>query len=281
MSWNVANKNCLVTGANTGIGRVTALELARQGAKVILAGRSEERTRPVVEEIRAAGGVAEFLPLDLGQFASVRSCAETFLARGEPLHLLVANAGLAGTRGQTKDGFEIHFGTNHLGHFLFTCLLRKRLLEAGEARVVVVASRAHYRAKKIDFDAARLRTPSRTGLGEYAHSKLANVLFAAELGRRVKGTGVTTYSLHPGVVASDVWRNVPWPFRSLMKLGMITNEEGAKTTLHCALTPALANETGRYYDRSAEKRPSRVAEDATVAAELWRRSEEWCDCTWN
>ena len=280
MSWNVANKVCLITGANTGIGRVTAIELARSGAKLILAGRSEERTRPVLDEIRAAGGTADFLPLDLGEFASVRQCAEAFLARKEPLDLLILNAGLAGSRGLTRDGFEVHFGTNHLGHFLLTCLLRERLIESQPARIVVVSSRAHYRPKKLDFDAVKMTTPSVTGVAEYGVSKLANVLFAAELSRRLAGTGITTYSLHPGVVASDVWRRVPWPFRALMKLAMITNEEGARTTLHCATDPGLASETGRYYDRSAPKRPSRLADDAALAADLWRRSEAWCGCRW-
>jgi retinol dehydrogenase-12 len=281
MSWNVSGKVCLITGANTGIGRVTAVELARQGATVVLAGRSEERTLPVIEAIRGAGGNAEFLPLDLGSFASVRACADAFLASGRPLHLLIANAGLAGFRGLTEDGFEVHFGTNHLGHFLLTCLLRERLVASSPARVVVVASRAHYRASGIDFDAVRRETASVTGFAEYGVSKLANVLFAAELGRRLAGTGVTTYSLHPGVVASDVWRRVPWPFRSLMKLGMITNEEGAQTTLHCATAASLATETGLYYDRSAPKRPSRVARDEALQQNLWERSEAFCGCSWS
>ncbi|MBM4360445.1 MAG: SDR family NAD(P)-dependent oxidoreductase, partial [Deltaproteobacteria bacterium] len=151
MSWSVADKVCLITGANTGIGRVSAIELARQGANLVLAGRSEERTRPVQEEIRQLGGSAEFLPLDLGSLASVRAAASRFLESGRPLHLLIANAGLAGFRGLTDDGFEIHFGTNHLGHFLLTCLLRERLVASAPARVVVVASRAHYRARALDL----------------------------------------------------------------------------------------------------------------------------------
>jgi retinol dehydrogenase-12 len=279
MSWDVKDKVCLITGANTGIGRVTAVELAKAGAHVVLAGRSLERTQPVLDEIRAAGGRAEFIPLDLGSFASVRACAESFLEKNLPLHLLIANAGLAGFRGLTTDGFEVHFGTNHLGHFLLTCLLRERLIASQPARVILVASRAHYDPKRLDFDAVRSSTASVTGVHEYGVSKLANVLFAAELGRRLRGTGVTTYSLHPGVVASDVWRQVPWPLRSLMKLAMISNEDGAKTTLHCAVAPALTNETGLYYDKCAPKRPSRLAQDEKLADELWRRSETYCGCS--
>jgi NAD(P)-dependent dehydrogenase (short-subunit alcohol dehydrogenase family) len=127
----------------------------------------------------------------------------------------------------------------------------------------------------IDWDAVRRPTRTRTGLPEYGVSKLANVLFSAELGRRLAGSGVGTYSLHPGVVASDVWRTVPWPLRALMKLGMISTDEGARTSLYCATSPAVAEQTGLYYDRCAPRTPSTAARDPLLAAELWRRSEEW------
>lgn len=268
---------CIVTGANTGIGRVTARELARRGARVFLAGRSEERTAPVVEEIRRETGDdrAEFLPLDLADLASVRRCAEAFLARDLPLHVLVNNAGLAGARGTTKDGFEIAFGVNHVGHFLLTTLLLERLKAGAPARVVTVASKAHRQARGIDWEAVRRPTQSVTGLPEYAVSKLANVLFSAELGRRLDGSGVTTYSLHPGVIASDIWRKLPWGVRGLAKLFMKSVEEGARTTVWCATEPHLAEETGLYYEDCRVTKPSRVARDPELAAELWRRSEAW------
>ncbi|MSP25700.1 MAG: SDR family oxidoreductase [Myxococcales bacterium] len=280
MDDSLTGRSCLVTGANTGIGRVTAVELARRGAKVWLAGRSAERTMPVVEEIARAHGPerAEFLKLDLGSLASVRSAAETFLARGEPLHVLVNNAGLAGQRGITADGFELHLGTNHVGHFLFTLLLKSRLVESAPARVVTVASVAHYKARGIDLAEARKSTKTFVGMAEYQESKLANVLFSAELGRRLAGSGVTTYALHPGVVASDVWRRLPWPARQLAKLFMLTNEDGAKTSLHCATAPELATETGKYYDACREKTPSRQARDLDLARTLWEQTERWTDC---
>ena len=267
----------LVTGANAGIGRATAIELARRGARVFLASRSEAKTRAVVEEIARATPHAapEFLPLDLGDFASIRRCADDFLRRDTSLGLLVNNAGVAGQRGITKSGFELAFGINHVGHFLFTNLLLDRLRRSSAARIVTVASRAHYRAKAIDFEAIRRPTQSITGLHEYGVSKLANVLFSAELARRLEGTGVTTYALHPGVVASDIWRRVPPPFRWLIKLSMISPEEGAKTTLHCATSAAAAAESGLYYDKCQPKRPSTLARDANLASELWRRSEAW------
>jgi len=273
----LAGQVALVTGANTGIGRVTARELARRGAHVFIACRSAQRAQPVVDEIRAATGsdTVELLSLDLGDLASVRACAQAFLARDLPLHLLINNAGIAGAKGSSTSGFELAFGVNHVGHFLLTQLLLDCLKHSAPARIVTVSSQAHYRAPGIDWDAVRQPTRSATGLPEYGVSKLANALFSAELGRRLAGSGVSTYALHPGVVASDVWRSVPWPFRSLMKLAMISTEEGAATTLHCATSGDVAQETGLYYDKCRVKQPSRLAQDPALAAELWKRSEAW------
>ena len=188
-------KAALVTGANSGIGRVTAHALAMKGFHVFLACRSESKTRPVIERIAAESkgtARAEFLPLDLADLASVRSGAALFLKNNLPLPLLVCNAGLAGQKGVTKQGFELTFGVCHVGHFLLTQLLLERIKKSVPARIIVVASRAHYRAEGIDFAATRRRTESSTGIREYQYAKLANVLFAAELARRLQGTGVTT-----------------------------------------------------------------------------------------
>ena len=205
----------------------------------------------------------------------MRTAAAAFLARDLPLHVLVNNAGLAGQRGHTKSGFELAFGTNHVGHFLFTELLLEKLKASAPARIVNVASTAHYNAKGIDWEAVRKPTRSLTALDEYAVSKLANVLFTKELARRLAGTKVTTYALHPGVVATDVWRRVPIGLRGLAKLFMKSAEDGAKTTIYCATSPAVAAETGKYYDDVKEKRPSKQADDLVLAAELWTCSEAW------
>jgi NAD(P)-dependent dehydrogenase (short-subunit alcohol dehydrogenase family) len=275
---DLEGRTCVITGANTGIGLVTARELARRGARVVLACRSRDKTEPAITEIKRATGnsAVDFLALDLASLDQVRSAAAELLGRGHSIDLLIDNAGLAGQRGLTTDGFELHFGVNHLGHFLFTTLLLDRIKAAAPARIVVVASASHYQAKSgIDFDLVRRRTPSYVGTREYAVSKLANVLFAAELGRRLAGTGVTTYSLHPGVIASDIWRRVPFPARQIARAFMKTTEEGAQTSLWCATAPELAGETGKYYTDKAEKKPSRHARDPQLAAELWRRSEAW------
>ena len=274
---DISGRVALVTGANTGIGLVTARELARRGAHVFLACRSASHAQAALDAIRAASGnqKVEALALDLGDFASVRQCANAFLARGLPLHLLVNNAGLAGSRGFTASGFELAFGVNHMGHFLLTQLLLERLKASAPARIVTVASRAHTRTDGIDWNALRQPTRTRTAIHEYAVSKLANVWFSAELGRRLAGSGVTTYALHPGVVASDVWRSVPWPFRSLIKLRMISTEEGAKTSLYCATAPQCAGESGLYYDKCRVRPASSLGQDTALARELWQRSEAW------
>src|SRR5678816_600820 len=191
MSLDLADKTFVITGANTGIGKITARELARRGARIILACRSREKTQPVIEEIQRETGndKVELVELDLADLASVRRCAEELLARKLPIHGLINNAGLAGARGTTKDGFELTFGTNHLGHYLLTRLLLDRIKESGPARIINVASASHYQAKGIDWTALRKKTKSRTGMPEYSVSKLSNVLFTKELARRLQGTG--------------------------------------------------------------------------------------------
>jgi retinol dehydrogenase-12 len=270
---DLAGRFIVITGATSGIGRASAEKLAARGASVVLACRSEEKTRPVLDAIAATGGRAAFESLDLGDFDSVRACAARINALGRPIDVLLNNAGVAGQRGVTKDGFELHFGTNHLGHFLLTALLADTLRRAPRARIVNVASQANYQAKKgIDYEAIRKPTRSITGLPEYAVSKLANVLFTRELARRIGPSGIHSYALHPGVVASDAWRRVPWPIRPLMKLTMISNDEGAKTSLYCATSPEVADQDGRYYDDCREKAPNPIADDPQAATRLWEES---------
>ena len=266
----------MVTGGNTGIGRATVAELARRGGRVYAACRSPEKGRRTVADIVAATGneAVAFLPLDLADLASVRRCAEEFLALGEPLHVLINNAGVAGPRGVTGDGFELAFGVNHLGHFALTTALLDRLASSAPARVVTVASDSHYQARGVDFGAVRRPTASITGMPEYAVSKLCNVLFSAELARRAGGQGITTYALHPGVVASDIWRRVPWPIRPLIKRRMISPEEGARTSLYCATSGSVAAASGRFYDNSREREPSQVATPDLTRA-LWEHSQAW------
>ena len=274
---SLTGRVALITGANVGIGRVTAMELAGAGAQVVIAGRSLARTQPVLDAIRALPGAlpAQFVPVDLSSLQSVRAAADAFKALGQPLHLLINNAGVAGLRGQTQDGFEMMFGVNHLGHFLLTQQLLPLLQAADQARIVTVSSRAHRFTSGIDWEAVRRPTRSLTGVHEYAVSKLANLLFSAELARRLAGTGVSTYALHPGVVATEIWRAVPGWLRPLLRLrGMRTPEEGARTTLYCA-QQAPHSETGLYYADSHPLAPSEAGADSLLAQALWERSTEW------
>ncbi len=269
-------KVCVITGANTGIGRVTATEIAKRGARVLVATRSEEKTQAVLGDIAAAGGKAEWVALDLGDLASVRRATDEIAERVERIDVLVANAGIGGGRGTTKDGFESHFGTNHLGHFLFVTRLLPLLEKAGTSRVVLVSSKAHYGAERIDWDALRKPTASVSGMSEYAVSKTCNVLFARELARREKDHGVHTYAVHPGVIASDIWRRIPWPIRPLATMWMRSVQEGAQSSLHCAISPEAAGESGLYYDADCSRRDaSKLAQDDALAAELWGKSEAW------
>lgn len=279
MAQELAGKTFIITGANTGIGKISAKELARQGARVFLACRSESKTLPVIAEIKADTGndQVQFIALDLSDQASIRAAATKLLDTAPQIHGLINNAGLVAKRGSsTKDGYEMTFGTNHLGHYLFTRLLLDRLKTTPGARVVNVSSASHYRAKAIDFDALTRPTKTIVGLREYEVSKLANVLFTKELARQLEGSGVTVYAVHPGVVATDAWRRIPPPFRWMIKRFMITPEDGAKSTLVCATSPDLAKQTGRYYTAfGKEKEPNRVADDVDLAKRLWTKSAEW------
>ncbi len=276
---NLADKTFLITGANTGIGRANVLALAeRKAGRVIIAARSRERTEPVIAEMKAKNpeGVVDFVSLDLGSLAAVRKAADEVLEKDLTLDVLINNAGLAGLQGQTTDGFELAFGTNHIGHYLFTEKLLPLVKRAKQGRIVIVASRGHYRATSgIDFDAIRKPSATLSAFPEYCVSKLANVLHAKELARRLSGTAVTTYSLHPGGVASDIWKRRMGVFAILLRPFLITNEEGQKTQLHCSTSPDLGKETGLYYDKEKPKTPAPLASDVALQDELRARSDEW------
>ncbi len=265
---DLTGKRAVVTGSNTGIGEVTARELAAHGATVILACRNLEKAEAA--KSRMTGDV-HVHPLDLGSLEKVRESAQGLLDQDETIDILVNNAGLAGSRGLTDDGFELAFGVNHVGHFLFTVMLAPLITRADEPRIVTVASRAHYRAKGIPYDKVHERATTVTGMHEYEISKLANVMFSRSLDQKLEN--VKTYSLHPGVVASDIWRRLPWPLENIMKMFMITNEEGAETSLHCATNPGA--ESGLYWDKCKPKTPNKVALDDAKCEELWQASVEW------
>jgi NAD(P)-dependent dehydrogenase (short-subunit alcohol dehydrogenase family) len=259
----------LVTGPGSGIGRATAVGLGRAGFHVITAGRYPERIEPVIGEIEAAGGSAEYLELDLASPRSVREAARQVVASGRPVEVLVNNAGIGvNRRGVTEEGFEVHFAINHLGHFLLTRELASVIGQ--EARVVSLSSGMHHRADGMDL--TRVRRPTRgIGLKEYAISKLANVLFIRELAHR--RSEIHAYAVHPGLVRTRI---IPGPIRALTS-GMLTPEQGADTVLWCATSEDVGAESGHYYQQRTRVPPSQIAQDDDLARELWDRSDEWCD----
>jgi retinol dehydrogenase 12 len=272
----LVGRSYLVTGANSGIGRAVAEALAAEGGRVILAGRSEERMRPVLDGIwrRDAGAAVEFLRLDVADLASVRRAAGALIAQDRALDVLINNAGVAGTRALSADGFDLTYGTNHIGPFLFTSLIAPLLERAPQARIVNVSSAAHLRARPIDWSLLERRSgPRRSGFQDYAVTKLMNVLHAKELARRLAGTRITTYALHPGAVRSNIWRALPLPLQWVLKPFMLSNEAGAMTPLYCATAPELAAMSGRYYDKCREAPSNPLADDPALAAELWSRTE--------
>jgi NAD(P)-dependent dehydrogenase (short-subunit alcohol dehydrogenase family) len=272
------SKTFVVTGANTGIGRATVQALASRGAsRIVVASRNREKTEPVLADLRERDPGAEiaFVSLELDDLSRCARAADEILAHDRPIDALVDNAGIAGLRGLTKDGFELTFGTNHLGPFLFTEKLLPLVERAPQGRIVIVSSVSHYGCRRIDWEALRKPTASWTAIPEYSLSKLCNVLYAKELARRLAGTRVTTYALHPGAVASDIWARRLGVFASLITPFMISNEDGARTQLRCATDPALAQQSGLYYDDEWPKEPNPLAHDVTLQDELVRRSRDW------
>lgn len=266
-------KTTVITGATSGIGRATALELNRRGFHIVVAGRSRERGASLVSEIADSGGSAEFLQLDLGSFDSVRQAAEDFAERGLVIDVMVNNAGVGMAKSLTVDGFEKHFGTNHLGHFLLNHLLQPAF-RAG-TRIVTVTSSVHMRVDGIDFNRVNLSRRSMFGRDEYAVSKLANILYTAELARR--HSEWNTYAVHPGLVNTKI---LPGWLRILRSARLLTPEQGAATTVLCATDPGLGAESGNYYARGARAEPSPAAQNSRLASELWARSEQWCGIQW-
>jgi NAD(P)-dependent dehydrogenase (short-subunit alcohol dehydrogenase family) len=261
----------LVTGATSGIGKATALGLAKKGMRVVLLCRDGARGEAARAEIATAapGASTELLVADLSSQRQIRRASEELHARFPSLDVLVNNAGVFHReRTVTEDGVEATFAVNHLAYFLLTNLL----LDLVRGRIVVVASEAH-RGAKLRFDDLQL-AKKYDGWKAYGKSKLANLLFTFELARRLEGTGVTVNALHPGVVATGIVREIPLPVRALWNVAFKSPEKGAKTSLFLASSPAVEGISGRYFVDEKEKEPSAEARDAAAAKRLWEASEK-------
>lgn len=267
---SMKGKVALVTGANTGLGKVTALELARQGATVVMLCRNADKGRAAVEEIKSASGNpnVELLVGDVSSQSSIRAAVKQFTAKHPALHVLVNNAGVnLGTRQLTPDGYETTFATNHLGPFLLTNLLLDALKAGAPSRVITVASGAH-KMGKINFDDLQFEKKYR-GMGAYAQSKLSNVLFGYELARRLKGTGVTSNLADPGVAATSLGSD-QWIFRLIVKLPIVPKaKDGAATSVYLATAQEVENVTGQYFIKKKPAKSSPLSQDEALARQLW------------
>jgi NAD(P)-dependent dehydrogenase (short-subunit alcohol dehydrogenase family) len=271
-------KTCLVTGATGGIGRATALELARRGATVIAVARDRARGEAAVTELRARGGAGSWLAVaDLAAQRSVRALADEVLSRCERLDVLVNNAGAVfRERTLTADGIEATFALNHLAPFFLTTRLLGALRAAPAARVVTVSSEAHRGLSALPLD--NLQGERRYTLFlAYSVSKLANVMFTYELARRLAGTPVTANSLHPGVVRTGIWRvarGVGAAVLKLVRLFMLSPERGAETPVYLATSPEVEGVSGKYFVKKRAVPSSAASYDVEAARRLWEVSEE-------
>nr|XP_023025613.1 retinol dehydrogenase 12-like [Leptinotarsa decemlineata] len=277
-------KVVIITGANTGIGKETAWELAKRGARVYMACRDMKRCETAREEIvlNTKNKYVYCRKCDLASLESVREFAENFKAREKKLDVLINNAGVMKTpKSKTKEGFEMQLGVNHMGHFLLTNLLLDRLKESAPSRIINVTSVAHKSGKlqKDDLNSDR----NYDSYGAYAQSKLANVLFTKELARRLEGTGVTANCVHPGIVDTEITRHMSfynswlatifvkplaWPFVKSPK-------QGAQSTIFLAIDKTVEKVTGKYFSNYEESNVGENATNESDAKWLWATSEKW------
>ncbi|MDF1628180.1 MAG: SDR family oxidoreductase [Alcanivoracaceae bacterium] len=268
-------KIVLITGANSGIGKVAASALAGMGATVVLACRRPDAAQQAMADIRREHPQAQldFVAIDLASLASVRRAAAEVMAKYPVVDVLINNAGLANIQRQTsEDGFEMTFAVNHLGPFLFTNLLLPAL-RAGKGRVVTVASGAH-KAGRMHWKDLQL-SRGYFVLRSYAQSKLANILFTKALAARVEADGVHANCLHPGAVSTNIWPERNWlekAFSNVLRLFLISPEKGARTSIWLASGDVGGKASGSYFENCREKTPSRAARDSEAAEKLWEIS---------
>ncbi|XP_055075878.2 retinol dehydrogenase 12 [Misgurnus anguillicaudatus] len=276
-------KTVVITGANTGIGKEAAHDLAMRGARIVMACRDLSRAEKAAAEIRRSTGNGNIVVrhLDLASLFSVRQFAHEYIATENRLDILINNAGvMMCPKSLTEDGYETQFAVNHLGHFLLTVLLLDMLKKSTPSRVINVSSIAH-KGGKIHFDDLNFNKTPYDSLVSYSQSKLANLLFTQELARRVKGSGVTVYALHPGVIRTELGRYVQTqhPLLSALLsfpafLLMKTPKQGAQTSIHCAVAEGLESYSGCYFSDCKLKEPAPEGKDDLAALRLWKVSSK-------
>jgi NAD(P)-dependent dehydrogenase (short-subunit alcohol dehydrogenase family) len=279
---DMTGKTVVITGGNSGIGKETAVSLAKAGAKVLVTARDPVRGADAVAEIqrRSANEQVGLVVFDLGDLSAVRKHAPEILDHCDRIDVLVNNAGVVlSDRRVTADGFEATFAVNHLGHFVLTDLLLDRIKSSAPSRIVNVSSTAHKSARRgLDFDDLQ-STKQYRAMQVYGRSKLANIYFTTELASRLEGTGVTANCLHPGTVATGYGRD--GDTKGVLAFGVkvivpfvLSAEQGAATSVYLASSPEVEGVTGKYFVKSKPRSPSKAASDPVAAKRLWEISEE-------
>lgn len=277
---DLANKLCVVTGANSGIGKETALNFADRGAYIVMVCRNEKRAKKARQEIidKTGNEGISIILADLAVQHDVRSAAEEITRQFDQIDILVNNAGLiANNRTETIDGIEKTFAVNHLAPFLLTNLLWDKLSSADEARVINVSSEVHRMGANVfELDNLQL-TKNYSGMNAYSVSKLCNIMFTHELAKRTKKTSTTTYSLHPGVVATQLAEEAGWGMKLFYWLGkpfMRSPQSGAETTIYLATSDEVKSHNGKYFKNKKVQHPSGIAYDDQTTVKLWERSKK-------
>jgi len=278
-SYNIKGKTVLITGATSGIGKVTAFELARMGAALVIAGRNEAKCKATVEEIaRETGNTSlEYLVANLALMSEVRKLADEFTKRHEKLHILINNAGAIYYRPyETSEELELTFALNYLSPFLLTNLLLEVIERSAPARIINVSSGIH-KAGKINFEDLQA-DDGYSAFKAYGQSKLANVMFTYELARRIEGKGVTVNAMNPGFTRSGFGLNNPGFMKTFSRLSAViwghSVEKGAETLIWLASSPAVQGVTGLYFEDREAVLSSRASYDQSAGRRLWKTSEE-------
>ena len=277
---NMQNKLCIVTGANSGIGKATATELANQGAYVVMICRDEKRglnaKEGIIEQTGNTG--VELMLADFSYQYEIREVAEQIGNKFEQVDVLVNNAGtIFHSREETLEGIEKTFAVNHLGPFLLTNLLLPHLKNAPHARIVNVASEAHRVGVPV-FNLNNLQLQEDFGgLKAYGLSKLCNIMFTYELAKKLEGSNVKTNALHPGVVSTNLASEASWWMKLLYMIGrpfMRSSKKGARTSIYLATSDEVSQITGKYFKNQRQTKPASIAYDDELTAGLWKISEE-------
>lgn len=274
---DIKGKTAIITGATSGLGRVTAMTLARRGAELVLPVRSTEKGEALKKEIRDKTGNAsvEVMSCNLASMNSIRQFAEAFREKHDRLHILINNAGIwEMKRRQSDDGIEMNFAVNHLAPFLLTNLLIDIIKASAPARIINVSSMIHKQARMKFDDLEGKKRWNR--MQAYAQSKLANILFTKKLARDLKGSGILVNCLHPGVVNTNLFDQMPAFSRKIFELFMISPEKGAQTTIYLATSPLINGISGEYFAKGKMAKTTRHAQDMKVADRLWEVSEVYC-----